>query len=62
MFGVRAEIGLLLLIVYTPTGNTAFGTAPLAWAPWALMAGLAVLFGLLEEFRKWLVRRAQPVV
>jgi len=46
------------LIVYTPAGNAAFGTAPLGWTPWVLMAGLAVLFGLLEELRKWLVRRA----
>jgi calcium-translocating P-type ATPase len=57
LFGVLAELVLILLIVYTPAGNAAFGTAPLAWAPWALMAGLAVLFGLLEECRKWLVRR-----
>jgi sodium/potassium-transporting ATPase subunit alpha len=58
VFGVLAEIALLLLIVYTSPGNAAFGTAPLGWTPWVLMAGLAVLFGLLEEFRKWLVRKA----
>jgi len=58
LFGVLAELVLILLIVYTPAGNAAFGTAPLGWTPWVLMAGLAVLFGLLEELRKWLVRRA----
>ena len=57
LVGVGAEIALLLLIVYTPPGNAAFGTAPLATQPWLLMILLAMAFGLLEELRKWFARR-----
>ena len=58
VFGVLAEIALIMLIVYTPAGNAAFGTAPLAAAAWWLMLGLAGAFWALEELRKWFVRRA----
>lgn len=56
--GVLAEILLLLAILYTPWGNALFGTAPLGQDVWLLGAGLAALFALLEEGRKWLLRRA----
>ena len=55
--GVGVEIALLLLIVYSPPGQWMFSTAafnPLLW--WAIGA-LALLFGLAEEGRKWLIRR-----
>jgi magnesium-transporting ATPase (P-type) len=55
--GVAAEVALLLLIVYTPAGNAMFGTAPLGLPSWGLMIALGLLFGLLEELRKGLVRR-----
>ena len=55
--GVAVEIALLMLIVYTPAGNAMLGTTPLGLAPWGLMIGLGLLFGLLEELRKGLVRR-----
>jgi calcium-translocating P-type ATPase len=59
--GVGVEIVLLLLFVYTPIGNAFLGTAPLQMPPWLLIVVLAIAFGLLEELRKWFVRRgARP--
>jgi sodium/potassium-transporting ATPase subunit alpha len=55
--GVGIEVALLLLFVYTPMGNAFLGTAPLEAPAWLLIVVLAVVFGLLEELRKWFVRR-----
>ena len=55
--GIALEIGLILAIVYTPAGNAAFGTRPLAAGTWLLMIGLALGIGLLEELRKLAARR-----
>ena len=57
LIGVAAEIVLILLIVYTPFGNAAFGTGPLTAQAWLLMILLGLAFGLLEELRKWFMRR-----
>ena len=59
LIGLAVEITLILLIVYTPIGNAAFGTAPLVAQPWLLMVVLGLAFGLLEELRKWF-RRVRP--
>jgi sodium/potassium-transporting ATPase subunit alpha len=50
--GIAFEILLILAIVYTPPGNAAFGTRPLAAQPWLLMIALALGVGVLEELRK----------
>jgi sodium/potassium-transporting ATPase subunit alpha len=55
--GIAAEIVLIMAIVYTPLGNAAFGTAPLPAAVWAVAIALGIAFLLLEELRKWLLRR-----
>ncbi len=57
LIGIAVEIVLLLLIVYTPIGNAAFGTAPLPASVWTVAIVLGIGFGLLEELRKWLLRR-----
>jgi sodium/potassium-transporting ATPase subunit alpha len=57
LIGIAVEIVLLLLIVYTPIGHAAFGTAPLPASVWTLAIVLGLGFGLLEELRKWLLRR-----
>ena len=54
---LAVEIGLLLSIVYTPIGNRLFGTAPLALEVWLYAAPYAMLLGVVEETRKWIVRR-----
>jgi magnesium-transporting ATPase (P-type) len=56
LWGIAAEIALILAIVYTPWGNLAFGTAPIGAEAW-LFAGLfAVAMVALEELRKAVAR------
>jgi len=56
--GIAAEAALILLIVYTPTGNWLFGTAPIAAEVWLVALGFSVVMAGLEEARKaWLRRK-----
>jgi sodium/potassium-transporting ATPase subunit alpha len=55
--GVLLEIALILLIDYTPWGNVILGTAPIAGEVWLFVMPFAVGLLVLEELRKWLVRR-----
>jgi len=57
LWGVAAELLLLLAIVYTPTGNALFGTAPLAASAWLFVLPFALGMLALEEVRKAVVRR-----
>lgn len=57
VWGIAAEIGLLLLIDYAPWGNLIFGTAPIAKEVWFFVIPFAVGMLVLDEIRKWLVRR-----
>jgi len=55
LLGLAAELGVILFIVYTPTGNWLFGTAPIAAEIWLLALAGAALMLALEEVRKaWL--------
>ena len=56
-YGIAFELGMLLLIDYTPLGNALFGTAPLAIEVWLFMIPFGLGMWLLEEGRKALVRR-----
>ena len=58
LWGIAAEIALILAIVYTPLGNTLFGTAPIALEVWIATLPFALAMLLAEELRKFLVRRA----
>jgi sodium/potassium-transporting ATPase subunit alpha len=61
-WGLAVELALLAVIVYTPFGNSIFGTNPLpgwAWVP--LVCGTVALL-LAEEARKWLARRLAATV
>ena len=58
LWGVAAELVLLLAIVYTPPGNALFGTAPLTAAAWLFVLPFALGMLALEELRKAVVRRA----
>uniref|UniRef100_Q47EY4 ATPase, E1-E2 type n=1 Tax=Dechloromonas aromatica (strain RCB) TaxID=159087 RepID=Q47EY4_DECAR len=55
--GLASEVGLLLAILYTPWGNSLFGTAPLPAAVFLYALPFALFLGAAEEVRKWLVRR-----
>jgi Cation transporting ATPase, C-terminus len=55
--GVISEIAVLLLITYTPWGNSLLGTAPVGGKVWGVIIPFAVGMFFLEELRKWLARR-----
>ena len=56
--GIAAEIALILMIDYTTWGNDIFGTAPISMDAWLSVLPFALGMLVLEEGRKWLVRRA----
>ncbi len=55
-WAIATEIGIILLIDYTPWGNLIFGTAPVPLVVWLFVIPFAVGMLALEEFRKWLAR------
>jgi calcium-translocating P-type ATPase len=57
--GILAEVAIALLIVYTEIGNTVFGTAPLPAELWLSPLPFAGAMLIMEEGRKWLVRRRE---
>jgi len=57
LLGIATELGLMLLIVYTPAGNWLFGTAPIGAEVWLLAGCFAALMWALEEARKAWLRR-----
>lgn len=57
LVALAVEAALLLAIVYSPLGNRIFGTAPLAADVWLFALPFALLLGVAEETRKWLLRR-----
>ena len=59
VWGVILEIAMVLLIDYTPWGNSLLGTSPVAGVVWLFIVPLAAGLLVLEELRKWLVRRTQ---
>ena len=58
LWGIGAEIALILLIDYTPFGHELFGTESLAAEVWLFMLPLALLMLVLDEVRKRFVRSA----
>ena len=57
IFGVISEIAILLLINYTPWGNSLLGTAPIGEEVWGFVIPFAAGMFILEELRKWLARK-----
>ena len=57
LLGLAVEIGLLLLIVYTLPGNRIFATQAFEPGIWVVLVLLALGFGVLEELRKYFVRK-----
>lgn len=56
LWGVGAELALILAIVYTPWGHMLFGTAPIGTAAWLFVIPFALGMLGFEEARKRLVR------
>jgi magnesium-transporting ATPase (P-type) len=57
LWGIAFELLLTAAIVYTPFGNRAFGTAPIGLEAWLFMLPFGAAMLLLEEARKWRLRR-----
>ena len=57
LVGIAAEMLLILAIDYTPLGNHLFGTAPIGWEVWLFVLPFAAGMLVLEEARKWALRR-----
>ncbi len=57
LWGIAFELALIAALVYTPWGQTLFGTAALPPQAWLAMLPFAALLLLLEEARKAWVRR-----
>lgn len=57
VLGIVVEILLLAALSYVPLLQDVFGTAPLLPADWAALAVLPVVMVLLDELRRWIVRR-----
>jgi sodium/potassium-transporting ATPase subunit alpha len=56
IFGVTSELAILLLITYTPWGNSLLGTAPIGKEVLSIVTPFAASMLILEELRKWLAR------
>ena len=57
ILGVMSEIAVLLLINYTPWGNSLLGTAPIGENVWGFVIPFAAGMFILEELRKRLARK-----
>jgi magnesium-transporting ATPase (P-type) len=57
ILGVISEIAILLLINYTPWGNSLLGTAAIGDKVWLFLIPFAAGMFTLEELRKWLARK-----
>lgn len=53
------ELGLILVIAYTPWGNQLFGSAPIGWDVWLFAPPSPWPWWRLEEGRKALPRRGR---
>ena len=57
LWGIAAELVILLSLTYIPFLAHTFGLAPLGLRDWLLLGAFPPLMLAMEESRKWLVRR-----
>jgi len=57
--GIVAELAVIVLILYTPSGNWLFGTAAIGGTTWLLAIACAALMCVLEELRKLSIRQTR---
>ena len=57
LLGIGVELVLICALSYVPFLQGIFNTAPLAWSDWLMLAILPFPILLLEELRKFIVRR-----
>ncbi len=58
--GIVAEIGLLVALILVPPFPAVFKTAALSFSEWGVLLVMPPIMLLLEEGRKWIVRRVGP--
>ena len=61
LLGIAVECSLLMFIVFTLPGNWLFATQAFPASAWGVIAGLVLVFGSLEEIRKFAARRFRKV-
>jgi magnesium-transporting ATPase (P-type) len=57
LWGITAELAIISLLIYTPFLQKVFGLAPLGFREWAFLFAFAPLLLIMEEGRKWLLRK-----
>ena len=57
LWGIISEIALIFIFIYTPFFQHIFGLAPINLKDWALLFTFGPIILLMEEGRKWLLRR-----
>ena len=57
LFGIAAEVTILLALILIPPLARVFGLAPPSFAEWAPLLGFPLVLLSLEEGRKWGLRR-----
>jgi magnesium-transporting ATPase (P-type) len=57
LWGIAAEIAILLALLHVPSLAGVFGLAPLTWGHWAILGVFPAVLLTAEEGRKWLWRR-----
>jgi magnesium-transporting ATPase (P-type) len=57
LWGIASELAIIAVLMYTPFLQKVFGLAPIGAREWAFLFAFAPLLLLLEEGRKWLLRR-----
>jgi len=57
LFGIAAEVALLLMLIYTPVFQRVFGLAKLGASHWLILAAFPFALLFMEEARKFAVRR-----
>jgi calcium-translocating P-type ATPase len=61
LWGILSETILILLIDYTPIGNAIFNTSPIPVQVWLFVIPFALAMLVLEEIRKFVVRKTAKV-
>lgn len=55
--GIIFEVALFLCLLYVPILQSVFQTAPLNAHDWYFLVAIPIPLILIDEFRKWIIRR-----
>jgi len=58
LWGIAAELAIILSLIYIPFLARIFGLAPLVTREWLLLCAFPPLILMMDEARKWFVRRS----